>query len=94
MAKHRYDNEFKVMIVELLKSGIKTRQISEEYGIEINMINRWRREYESKMGDFLKRRELCIEEPELKALKKELRDVKMERDVLKKAVSIFSKSDN
>ena len=82
------------MIVELLKSGIKTRQISEEYGIEINMINRWRREYESKMGDFLKRRELCIEEPELKALKKELRDVKMERDVLKKAVSIFSKSDN
>ena len=82
------------MIVELLKSGIKTRQISDEYGIEINMINRWRREYESKMGDFLKRRELCIEEPELKALKKELRDVKMERDVLKKAVSIFSKSDN
>ncbi len=58
------------------------------------MINRWRREYESKMGDFLKRRELCIEEQELKALKKELRDVKMERDVLKKAVSIFSKSDN
>jgi|TARA_B110000046_G_scaffold158746_1_gene170888 transposase len=46
------------------------------------------------MGDFLKRRELCIEEQELKALKKELRDVKMERDVLKKAVSIFSKSDN
>ena len=54
MAKHRYDNEFKVMIVELLKSGIKTRQISDEYGIEINMINRWRREYESKMGDFQK----------------------------------------
>ena len=94
MAKHRYDNEFKVMIVELLKSGIKTRQISEEYDLDVNMINRWRREYESKMGDFLKRRELCIEEPELKALKKELRDVKMERDVLKKAVSIFSKSDN
>ena len=54
MAKHRYDNEFKVMIVELLKSGIKTRQISDECGIEINMINRWRREYESKMGDFQK----------------------------------------
>ncbi len=26
-------------------------------------------------------------------LKKELRDAKMERDILKKAVSIFSKSD-
>ena len=42
------------MIVELLKFGIKTRQISDECGIEINMINRWRREYESKMGDFQK----------------------------------------
>lgn len=93
MARKKYDNEFKVMIVELLKSGIKTRQISDEYSIEINMINRWRREYESKMGDFSKRRELSIEEQELKALKKELRDVKMERDILKKAVSIFSKSD-
>ncbi len=89
----KYDNEFKVMIVELLKSGIKTRQISDEYSIEINMINRWRREYESKMGDFSKRRELSLEEQELKALKKELRGVKMERDILKKAVSIFSKSD-
>ena len=55
MANQKYDNEFKVMIVELLKSGIKTRQISEEYDLEVNMINRWRREYESKMVDF----ELC-----------------------------------
>ena len=94
MAKQRYDNDFKVMIVELSKSGIKTRQISDQYGIEINMINRWRREYQSKMGDFSKRRELSLEEQELKALRKELRDVKMERDILKKAVSIFSKSDN
>jgi transposase len=46
------------------------------------------------MGDFSKRRKLPIEEQELKALRKELRDVKMERDILKKAVSIFSKSDN
>jgi len=58
------------------------------------MINRWRRDYESKNGDFSKSRELSIEEQELKALKKELRDVKMKCDILKKAVSIFSKSDN
>ncbi len=45
-------------------------------------------------GIFLKKREISIEEQELKALKKELRDVKMERDILKKAVSIFSKSDH
>ena len=32
-------------------------------------------------------------EREVARLKKELRDAKMERDILKKAVSIFSKSD-
>ena len=41
MAKQKYDNEFKVMIVELLKSGIRTRQASDEYDLDINMINRW-----------------------------------------------------
>jgi transposase len=45
------------------------------------------------MGDFLKRRELSLEEQKLKALKKDVGDVKMERDILKKFVRIFSKSD-
>ena len=92
MAK-RYDNELKVTIVEQLKSGLKLRQVSEDYGIHTSVISRWRREFEAKSGDFSKKRELSLEEQELKALRKELRDVKMERDILKKAVGIFSKSD-
>jgi len=93
MARKKYDNEFKVMIVELLESGIKAQQISTEYGLNATMIGRWKREYKSKSGNFSKKRVLSAEEQELKALKKELRDVTMERDILKKAVSIFSKSD-
>jgi len=92
MARKKYDNEFKVMIVELLESGIKTQQVSNEYGLNPNMISRWKREYKSKFGDFSKKRLLSAEEQELKTLKKELREVRMERDILKKAVSIFSKS--
>ena len=93
MARTKYDNEFKVMIVELLNSGIKTAQLNNDYGLNVNMISRWKREYKSKFGDFSKKRILSAQEQELKALKKELRDVKEERDILKKAVSIFSKSD-
>jgi transposase len=33
------------------------------------------------------------EQKEIARLKKELRDARLERDILKKAVSIFSKSD-
>lgn len=92
MAK-TYENDFKVLIVELVKSGRPVKEISEEYGLNDSMIRRWRREYEAKSGDFTKKKELSPEEIELKALRKELRDVTMERDILKKAVSIFSKSD-
>jgi len=94
MVKKKYDNEFKVMIVELLQSGIRAQQVSDEYGLNLSMIGRWRREYVSKSGDFSKKKEVSLQEQELKALKKELRNVTMERDILKKAVSIFSKSDS
>jgi transposase len=93
MVKKKYDNDFKVLIVELLNSGIKTKQISEDYGLSLSMINRWKREYKLKSGGFSKKKELSLEAQELKALKKELKNVTMERDILKKAVSIFSKSD-
>jgi len=92
MAKH-YNNDFKVTIVELLKSGRKLSELSKEYNLNDNTIRRWRREFDLKSGDFSKKRELTIEEIELKALKKELKEVTLERDILKKAVSIFSKSD-
>ena len=93
MAK-KYKDDFKVMIVELLESGRKAKEISDEYNLNDGMVRRWFREYQTKSGDFSKKREFSSEELELKALKKELRDVKMERDILKKAVSIFFKSDN
>ena len=81
------------MIVALLKSGIKPKELGEEYGLHPGMIRRWKREFTAKSGDFFKKKVLSLEAQELKALKKELRDVTIERDILKKAVSIFSKSD-
>ena len=36
---------------------------------------------------------MTAEQKEIAKLKKELREAKLERDILKKAVSIFSKSD-
>ena len=42
MAK-KHDNEFKVMIVELLQSGSKAKQLGEEYDLNPGMISRWKR---------------------------------------------------
>lgn len=92
MAK-KYENDFKVLMAELLKSGRPVKEVSEEYGLNKAMIRRWRREYKAKSGDFTKEKELSQEEKELKVLRKELREITMERDILKKTVNIFSKSN-
>lgn len=93
MARKKYDNDFKVVIAELLLSGISGSQVSREYGLRASMIGRWRREYVAKQGDFSKKKQVSETEKELRDLNKKLRDVTMERDILKKAVSIFSKND-
>jgi|SaaInl6LU_22_DNA_1037377.scaffolds.fasta_scaffold42610_2 transposase len=90
MGKKIYDTEFKQTIVSLLESGKTVLDLSVEYGVSLASINRWKKQYSKVKG-------LTPEKPEfilkLKALEKELKEVKLERDILKKAVSIFSKSD-
>jgi len=53
-------------------------------------LSRWRREYETYQEKVLPGQGKPIE-AESAQLRKELADVKIERDILKKAVSIFSK---
>jgi transposase len=56
----KYDNEFKVMIVELLNSGIKTKLFSDDCDLSLSMIGRWKREYKLRSGDFSKKKELSL----------------------------------
>ena len=93
MEKRVHTNEFKVMIVELKQSGMSTKDLAKEYDLNPSMISRWCREYKTKSGDLSKKNELSSDQLEIRALRKELKDIKQERDILKKAVSIFSKSD-
>ena len=80
MAK-QYAHEFKEMIAELYKSGIKAREISDDYSIHDSMIRRWSREYDSNFGDFSKKKELSIEEIELKDLSKLLKDITAKSEI-------------
>ncbi len=94
--RKNYSKEFKEKAVELANVRENVQEISRELGIGADLIYRWRRE----MGNDPSlafggkgKKQLTEEQKELARLKKELADVKMERDILKKAVSIFSVSD-
>ena len=98
MTKERqsYDREFKQKAVELSFARGNAKEIAEELGIRPELLYRWRREYqqyESNSFPGKGKPKMTEMEREVVRLKKELRDAKMERDILKKAVSIFSKSD-
>ena len=83
------------MIVDLLEAGHTARKVSEDYGLYEGMIRRWKRESRLHKGIFsIKgKSSLTPEEREIRELKKQLKEAQLERDILKKAVSIFSKGD-
>ena len=96
-SRRKYDEEFKRNAVELCcTSGKTASQIARDLGINSKMLNRWRREQEKYgerafpgLGKQMRGTDL---EEENRRLKKELAIAQEERDILKKAVAIFSKT--
>ena len=83
----RYDKEFKEQAVRLIyNTGKSVPQIAKDLGININTLYGWKRKYDRIPGST----GLTPIEEENRKLKKELADAVMERDILKKAVAIFS----
>ena len=96
MKRETYSKEFKMKAVELSNVRGNVQEIARELGISAELIYRWRREMENKSSLAFSGRgvkQLTEEQKELERLRKELKDAKLENEILKKAVSIFSKSD-
>ena len=94
--KNYYDREFKQKAVELSYARGNAREIAEELEIHPELLYRWRREHEKYQDNSFPGKgkpKMTDLEKENARLQKELRDAKIERDILKKAVSIFSRSD-
>jgi transposase len=91
-----YGKEFKQKAVELSNVRENAREVATELGIRVELLYRWRAEMRSRpdlaFGGNGKK-QLTVEQSKFAKLEKELADVKMERDILKKAVGIFSSTD-
>ena len=93
-ARRAYDQEFKREAVRLvIEANAPASKIAEDLGINANILYRWVRQFkEDPKNSFPGKGKLKPEEEELRKLKRELADVKEERDILKKAVAIFSRA--
>ncbi len=87
----KYTKEFKTDAINLIiRSDRSIRKIADELGVEYNLLCRWKREYDVHEEKAFPGNGNPVE-AELARLKRELLDVSEERDILKKAVAIFSK---
>lgn len=93
--KRHYSIEFKIKAVELSKHRGKIKAVADELNIPTDNLRRWKKEYQAGKFDVNGRLKptKSKEEIETIALRKALRDAEMERDILKKALGIFSKRD-
>ena len=88
----RYDEAFKIETVKYISENNKSvTQVAREIDVNPNTLFGWIKKYGSN-PEVKEVQTFSSEEAELRALKKELRDLKEENDILKKAMHYFAKS--
>jgi transposase len=94
MIKRRktYTKEFKIEAVRLLERSGKTQEeVARELGMSSSSLSRWKKKYGKDGEDaFPGRGNLTSEEEHIRRLERENEILRQERDILKKAVTIFS----
>lgn len=87
-----YDKEFKINAVTLCKSsGRPSKEIAEELGIPYSSLKTWVRQYaQNQQESFPGKGYVKPIDLELTNLRKENACLRQERDILKKALAIFS----
>jgi len=91
MARRKYSQEYKQDAVLLVKqSGSPVAEVARSLGINDNVLRRWVKEY-SEPGKKAFPGQGNTRDEEVARLKKELAQVKKERDFLKEAAAYFAK---
>jgi transposase len=87
--RRNYTAEFKRDAVALVREqGYRVSEAARSLGIGENLLRRWRRELEEEISG---ERLTHDEREELQRLRKEVRMLRMEKEILKKASQYFAK---
>ena len=102
MRKKNYTEDFKKMIIEVYNTGKPIKEICEEYGVSTTSLNNWINQVQPK--EKISKKSIITtnknknndrkdpkDAEEISKLKKENEKIKMELEILKKAIAIFSK---
>ena len=92
-ANRKYDKQFKEEAVRLVtEGGRKVTEVARSLGIHENLLRTWKRKHrEDPTGSFPGKGHVKPQDEELRRLQKENASLKEDREILKKALAIFSK---
>lgn len=93
-SRRKYDEDFKSEVVKMVENGQSTQSVAQSLGIGENLIYRWRNKKKTTVklaiqGEGSDLSVKLLEENE--NLKQKIKHIEQERDILKKALSIFSR---
>ena len=90
--RRKYTQEFKEEAVKLvLEHGYKITEAAMNLGVHPNLLGRWKREYEGDNSSNENDVSSATLRAELNRLKKENKQLKLEREILKKAAAFFAR---
>ena len=93
--RRTFSREYKLAAVKkVIGQGLSYCQVARDLGIRDNMIHNWRKAFEADgtlQAEVLNSPSM---DAELKRLREENRQLKMERDILKKATAFFAKESS
>jgi len=84
--RRSYDADFKSNVLRLHADGRSVSSLSSSFGIGENLIYRWKSEAKKVVRETVK-----VDQEEVIGLRKRVRELEEERDILKKALGIFSR---
>ena len=100
MRRKTYTDDFKKMVIEVYNTGKPIKEICEEYGVSTATLNNWTNSVQVKQKisqkPIIAKKSKTTEEKskedskEFAKLKKENERIKMELEILKKAMAIFA----
>ena len=94
--RKKYTREFKEDAVSLVtEKGHKVAEAARNLGIDRRMLGRWIRELQEDEGEaFRGNGKRTAEQEELRRLRAENKQLKLEREILKKATAFFAKESS
>lgn len=91
--RNSYSKEFKMNAIKLvLEEGRKSSEVARDLGIHENLLYYWKKQYLNKQEDpFTGNGKMANRDEYVRKLEQEIKRLKEERDILKKAAIFFAK---